>query len=138
MFTPQDGLADSLSLLKERKTKFVVSTHAPMEWALGAIAKMGLSDLLPAGDIYSQDHPLINGMRKDRDPETFHVVLGHMGTTARRTAFLDDSHKNHIIARTLGLHTVHVHWQDQEMKPQSEYVVETSHGPVPFLRKLLG
>lgn len=134
MFVPQQGLIESLTLLKE-KTRFVVLTHAPMEWAMTAIETMGLDHLLPPEDVYSQDHPDIDGMRKDLHEEPFNIALNHLGTRAENTAFLDDSNKNHIVANSMGLHTVHVQWEQTTM--QHAYVRDNSLGPVPFLRRVL-
>ena len=136
MFVPQNGLVETLETLKN-KMRFVVLTHAPMEWAVSAIEIMGLTKILSPKDVYSQDHPSINGKRKDLHTEPFEVALDHLGFSAQETAFLDDSQKNHITARKINLHTVHVHWDNNNKKSAAEPVAERSHGPVPFLRKLV-
>ena len=115
----------------------VILTHSTTQWALPVIKRLGIDANIDPNNILALDDPRIQFKRKDADIEPFEVALQLLGARAEEVTMVDDVADNHIIPHQMGMHTLLIHWKDQDDANAPEHVQNQAHNPAQYIRRHL-
>lgn len=116
-----EGLHDALAACGT--DRFVIATHSSRDWASRAVRRLLLDHLFPAERIITLEDCRFRDKRSDEEP--FRRALAILGTAPERTAVIEDSARNLVIPKQIGMATLLVNYRDQAKPAPAQIDVQT-------------